>query len=470
MRVINIRLHEVAGVNAPPLNVHDLNETFGATGFQINFLPGSTMPSDPGEEPNFSYLQLIAPFKSEDPHNGHFVIGGIHPSWNLAVAGELADLDTRGISVVYSRSSYVREHGAVGLLQTTVHELGHMLNLSHMDVDSRYKSAMNQANDRLQTPASSWTAADTDAQSLQAGGKDPLWTNPAQSPSCHPFCFTARSWLHSLSDARLLPWGTKFERPYDGNEDVWHTDTAIWVEPEAEDFRLGGVLAFNVVFQNRTGRVIRSPLNLGPTFDTLMVQVRRPDGTIYRHRPRGLSCSTGVQVIPPGETARAPFCTIRGPGGFALDQIGTYEIVAIAPTMGVGSLPIRIEVKQPRSGKRLIAKQLVSSASYHRLSRARQSRVAEMLEQPGLDALTRGYLALAGLIGERNAHQVLKLERLALSDKSPDEVRHAAAMSRAKRLARAGELTARTRRDLCDRFLGRPGDAQVAMLICEEVR
>ncbi|HKX80222.1 MAG TPA: hypothetical protein VJM34_17045 [Novosphingobium sp.] len=470
MKVINIRLHEVTGVNAPQLNVHDLNETFGATGFQINFLPGSTLPSDPAEEPNFSYLKLIGPFKNEDATNGHLVIGGMHPSWNLAIAGELVDLDNRGVSVVYAGSNYVKDHGAVGLLQTTVHEIGHILNLSHIDVDSKYKSAMNQADDRTQTAASAWTAADIDAKAQQASGKETFWTNPQQAPACHPFCFTARSWLHSLSDDRLLPWGTKFERPYNGNEDVWHTDTSLWVEPEADNFRLGGVLAFTVVFENRTGRLIMAPFNFGPTFDTLMVQVRRPDGTVYRHRPRGLCCSTGVQVLAPGEIVRAPFSTVRGPGGFALNQVGQYEVVVIAPALGVGSLPVKFDVISPGSTRPLITRQLVHSASFHRLGSARQKRVTDLLGQTGIDPLTRGYLAMAKLSGERDGKEVAKLERLAMASSSPNEVRHAAAISRAKRLARAGELTASARRELCDRFLNNAGDERVATLIREEVR
>lgn len=472
MRVINIRLHEVNGLGAPQLDVSAINESFGATGFQINFLTGSTLPSDPAKKPKFSYLQLLTQFKAEDPQNGHLVIGGIHPSWNLAIAGELVDLANRGLSVVYSRSTYVLGHGAVGLLQTTVHEIGHILNLSHIDVDSKYRSAMNQADDRTQPTASAWAAANADAQAQQAAGKDPLWTMPAQVPACHPFSFAARTWLHNLTDDRLLPWGNKFERPYDGNEDVWHLDTAISVEPEAKRFTVGGVLAFTVAFTNRNARVMMSPLDLGPTFDTLIVQIRKPDGTVYRHRPRGLSCSTGVQALLPGETVRAPFCTIRGPGGFGLDQEGYYDIVVIAPSLGVASAPVKIEVVPLRGAYRLqpIPKQLVASSSYHRLTAARQRSVGERLAQKGIDPLTKGYLAFAQLSGERDAAEIVKLERIALASDSPNEVRHAAAISRAKRLAEAGELTAAARRELCNRFLNQPGDERVAKLIREEVQ
>ncbi len=468
MRSIDIKIHEISGVAGPPLDRDAIVVAFEAAGIDVRFTQGATLPSDPALNPNFHYRDLIAGFRREDPGSGHLVLGGLHPSWNTAIAGELADLASRGLSVVYTRSTYIAQGGRPALLQTVVHELGHLLNLAHDDIDRSYDSAMNQARDRDQPTTACWQVADRQAQSEQSHGQPAYWTRPNQLPACHPFALIARFKLNRLSDDRLLPWRGRYDGQPQGAEDRWHAGSALAIDFEAPHFELGGVLAFTARFTNRGGDVISVPADLGPTFDTLIIRVRKPDGSHYQHSPRGLACSTATRPLLPGEVLYAPFATIRGPGGLALDQIGVYELQVIAPALGVASIPAPFEVIGSQASARL-PRALATASTPLRLAKAARRTIADLLRQPDLSPLTRGYLALSRLADERDAAAVPALEEMALAPVAPNEVRHLAAMARVKRLIANGGCSVKQRKSFCRDYLNQAGDALVAARICEEM-
>ncbi|HYD37371.1 MAG TPA: hypothetical protein VEA60_07145 [Allosphingosinicella sp.] len=330
---------------------------------------------------------------------------------------------------------------------------------------------MDQARDRDQDPAICWRFARAEAEQAASTGSPSYWLEPSVPPSCHPFGRSARIRLAHLSDEKFLPWRTGFEPNYGGAEDRWSLSEALRVDLEARTFRRNGVLAFVVSYENRRQDLIAAPPELGPAFQTLIVQIRRPDGDVYQHRPRALNCSTGLEPLRPGGRLQWPFCTMRGPGGFALGQVGVYELVVIAPRLGAASAPVQFEVVEPSQAgpkappvPRALAGTPASARSEARLRR----EIASRLGRRDIDPLTRGYLALTQIGFETDPAKIVKLESQALAPTSPTEVRHAAALARFKRLAAAGRLGRRARNDLCRRHLQRPEDQALSTRLCEE--
>ncbi|HYJ83129.1 MAG TPA: hypothetical protein VEW26_09845, partial [Allosphingosinicella sp.] len=125
MRSVTVAVHRINGVNAPALDEAGLRSVFASAGITLTLVQGSPLPSDPAVRPNFHFRNLVPEFQQQGASTGHLIIGNRHPSNDREIAGELADLATRGLCVVYAGSRYIRDNGALGLLQTAAHEIGH---------------------------------------------------------------------------------------------------------------------------------------------------------------------------------------------------------------------------------------------------------------------------------------------------------------------------------------------------------
>ena len=217
MRAVRLKVHWVASVKGTmALLEDDLHATFFASGIDLDIAAGEDVATDPNVDLRRNYERVVSDFARDDPQCGHLVLAGQPPDLRLDVAGQLIDEARRGLVAAFLGSSYISGEGEIALLHTCVHEIGHMLNLAHMDVRNDYVSAMNSASSRGGGVSAAWMAAQTE---MERSGEDPYLVVPSKPCKAYPFSYSARKLLNTQSDDWLMPWGGRFARPYDGLDD-----------------------------------------------------------------------------------------------------------------------------------------------------------------------------------------------------------------------------------------------------------
>lgn len=220
MRSVDVKFHIVA---AAAVDWHfpadDLRLLYRTAGIDLNFVEGDRIDDDPTNYPIGDYPTLVDRYRKTDNGFGHFIIGIEPPRFNPQVAGQLLDVENRGVSVAYTNSNYVQQFGDVGLLQTCAHEIGHMLNLAHEDVVTEFVSTMDQALKRTSAITQSWNGAAFEAEQIRRRGDETYFFPQSKALRCYPLAYSARLRLNTSSGDQLLPWRGKFERPYDGTND-----------------------------------------------------------------------------------------------------------------------------------------------------------------------------------------------------------------------------------------------------------
>ncbi len=219
MRAVALKFHVVEGATASiAFLAEELSLLYATAGIDLALVEGERIADDPTYHLD-SYPVWIKRFGERDRSAGHLILGRAVPDHRSDIAGQLIDQVSRGVAVVYTSCDYIRRDGEGALLQTCAHEIGHMLNLSHEDVAAKFVSAMNQAARRELDTRSSWKGAIAESREVRNTNEPDYFFPPVRELASYPLAYRARHSLNNLSPDRLLPWGEKFEHPYDGTED-----------------------------------------------------------------------------------------------------------------------------------------------------------------------------------------------------------------------------------------------------------
>lgn len=212
MRRVKVCVHHVDfPATSLSLDVDAIRRLYWTAGIDLELAEAADIPFDPADDPTFPYPSYVMHFGQSASDRGHLIIGRRCPRIGSTIAGELWDLDWRGVSAVYTESTYIAREGARGLLQSAAHEIGHMLNLGH-DHASTFVSAMKQAEARRAGDVSaSWAQAESEANHALASGQPTYYFPLTQPNDCYPLSLDERRELNGMPDSRVLPWGGKFE-------------------------------------------------------------------------------------------------------------------------------------------------------------------------------------------------------------------------------------------------------------------
>ena len=220
MRDITLKVHYVEDTRVEfLLPSMQLQALFRTAGINLTLIEGSAIDVDPAVSSLTSYPDVVDHFRQIDRTAGHLIVGAQPTEQRKEVAGELLDVDLRGVAAVYTSSDYIQRDHRANYLQTCAHEIGHMLNLAHEDSVPQYDSAMNQVGGRFDETEKCWEAAKNEAAHIKASGQPIFFLPPVQPLPCYPFAYKARALLNTLSDDRLRPWQSKFERLWNGAND-----------------------------------------------------------------------------------------------------------------------------------------------------------------------------------------------------------------------------------------------------------
>lgn len=145
---------------------------FKPFGITLKFVAGTSFGSvDPVQAATFGTLtkQLLAnSAQNVPPSPAHLVATQTPPGYTYSLNGSMLDY-MRGIAAVYTNASIYGPGGAASrldiLAQICIHELGHMLDLTHGDASGAYPNAMLPSSQRMipSSPGPAWTAAAAEA-------------------------------------------------------------------------------------------------------------------------------------------------------------------------------------------------------------------------------------------------------------------------------------------------------------------
>ena len=213
MRRVQIFIHHVEFPSTSlSLDLDAIRRLYRTAGIDLELNEDLDIDFDPGVDRTFPYPKYVTRYGQSARDRGHLIIGRICPNLGSKIAGQLWDLDWRGVSAVYTESSYVADAGNRGLLQSAVHEIGHMLNLGHPASAAAFVSTMHQAETRRSGDVSAaWTSAEVEAAQEHAAGRPSYFTSPTQPNDCFPLSLDARRELTDMLPSQLLPWAGKFE-------------------------------------------------------------------------------------------------------------------------------------------------------------------------------------------------------------------------------------------------------------------
>lgn len=212
MRSVSIAYHYIhgRGRSAFPLPVDEIALVFHSAGIAMVLSEATELPLDPNIIGD-SYATIVARLHGEPMGRGHLYIGGMPPLDVEDAAGELLDLAWRRAAVVYTESRYIDRNRHSGLLQTAVHELGHMLNLDHPERFTVRPTAMSSYPDRKGDFDAVWNDEAEEARRIGRQGGAHYFIEPSRRIACLPFAHGERRRLQATLETRILPGGSPYE-------------------------------------------------------------------------------------------------------------------------------------------------------------------------------------------------------------------------------------------------------------------
>jgi hypothetical protein len=265
---------------------------------------GRVLAQDPEATGGWSTLigQLEAGSNFSTP--AHLVVSDWAPCSDPTINGMLCDAEVRGVSAVYMNAAIYGPQGPEArgdlVVQVCVHELGHLLNLTHTDGgDVAYSNTMLQAYQRQsQSAVEAWQAAAN--FDLEHGYQTVPTPNPIH---CYPFSPQSRANLRAASvDESWLPFKSRFRDDQSaGGVDDRTLDIQITPHGEPSATHVGGELYFTLTAENGQNHPIDAPLHIGPEHGSLRITVEHEDGRRTLHRPFQIYCSEARQTLLPGQ-------------------------------------------------------------------------------------------------------------------------------------------------------------------------
>lgn len=430
--------------------------------FDVNLtlVPGHALDRDPAVS-DAGWEGLIADLTRESaaagqPWIAHMVVAAIPPRSAPGINGQLME-PNRGISAIFLGAPTFRspspERRPDLVTQVLIHEIGHMMDLTHDDdVDAGYSSAMLQTIVRLRsTPVDAWRAAQIDMKARGEAAATPLPTD------YYPFGRECRACLREASrDARWLPWGGPLRPTSDPGGDL-DQSVRVRLHEDPSPASVGSGVAFTLSLKNTSKQPILLPAHLGPEFGTLRIALKAPGQPRRAYIPPRFACTDQTVGLMPGEETFRSLSVVPSAAQPIFEIAGLHELhLSVTSPAGpeqvrLGRLKIRLPVsakKRDQELHRLAAKVVASTHGFDALPTELQvSRLLKTSHESSSIQHAQYRLAATQPRGRR----IASLSRL-LRQPLHTAVRRLAALTLAQERLIRGDSMARIAEDMRKRF------------------
>lgn len=420
-------------------------------GIEIHVEKGIQLQADPitsdGWQQLISHLTQSSS-AATPPVPAHVIFATVPPGLDRSINGQLLN-ETRGLCALFLGANSFQTPSPFKRLdlvaQVLIHEVGHMLNLTHGDSYGfgHSDSMMPTLERQQQAPLAAWQAALADAALRHE--------LPLQIPSptyYYPFAAQCRACLRAAAtDPRWWPWRSKFRDEFSngaGTQSDFSLDISIDPASLPEIITTGDGISFTLQIRNGGEQPIPIPMHIGPEFGTMSVATKAEGKSPVLFKPDNYRCSSGKIAVLPGETVLRSFSLIPAPGESLFSEAGTHTLqVELFTSVGgsrllAGTAVASISIVQPAAmtgAANQVAAQLVATIRGHHAlpTRGDFDKLHSLIENSTIAQHARYKLAML-----HSGDQRVRLLKECLMPGAPTAVRHRAARQLAIHLLQSG--------------------------------
>lgn len=425
---------------------------FSPFGVNIQTEPGVMLGEDPIDTEG--WRKLINSLTEQSaaltpPAPAHVVFATVPPGFDRSINGQLLNR-ARGICAIYFGASSFSTPSPFDRLdlvvQVLIHEVGHLLNLTHGDAfSSGHSDALMPTSDRQrQLPSEAWALATADA----ASRGEPQIAVPVPTLA-YPFGAQCRACLRdAATNPQWLPWRSPFRGDFDVGTESQDTALSLTIRNAAHGIRtrLGHGIDFTLEVRNDGTQPVPVPTHIGPEFGTLVISSSAGEGTPEHYFvPDGYRCSSAKQAVLPGKSLLRSFSIVPGPEQYFLGAEGQHTLrVKLNSSDASGRLQLgvaeaRVDIYSPAGsrGPAAVATKLIGATrGMNALPRRQDFNELEQLDDDSAVAHHARYkLALLHTGRERQ-----RLLRSSIKVGVPPAIRHRAGRQLVLDALKAGKM------------------------------
>jgi hypothetical protein len=321
--------------------VKALTDYFSAVGYPLNIRIGEPLAFDPTDHPENipDFCRSVAPPSGVLPWPGVVLVSdqSVHGS---GTNGTLLDMESRGACAVFTGSNGFYDGDNDARFEIFAHEIGHMLNLSHLDANEPYPTAMNQWDYRssVYNRSDIWIKAIEQGSVLQNRNLPTYFNGGNRSPLGLPMSAACCEWLESAPRELVLPWGSPFKDfVYGGVDDKSFglIDCQLSIESEgsvAQPIDLKVSISPSQMLES-----VDIPVTIDMLSGIIEVHITSPVGNTRAYRCKSLTCGSIRQELVRGRVVCRNYSLLADSNGILFPAQGVYRVEAVLPTLGARS-------------------------------------------------------------------------------------------------------------------------------------
>lgn len=311
-----------------------LVNAFSPFGVNLRLEQGHVLNRDPVDAAGWRQVMNALTQQSaaqNPPAPAHVVFAEVPPGFDRSINGQLLNRSRGVCAVFFGANSFQTPTPGQRLdlvAQVLIHEVGHLLNLTHGDAfaSGGYADALMPTTDRQrQLPVDAWRQAVADA----AARNEPPLSAPVPTLT-YPFGAQCRACLRdAANNPAWWPWRSAFRGDFDIATESQDTSLKLAITnlAQGEPVLPGQGINFTLEIRNNGEQPVPLPTHIGPEFGTLVVSsVRESGGKEHYFVPDGYRCSSAKQAILPGTSILRSFSLIPPADEYFLRDQGMHTL------------------------------------------------------------------------------------------------------------------------------------------------